>query len=287
MNQEARKEYAALTIRQSRRIEGKYVRQIFRALQGQVEAFITDMEASGIERARSSLYLQISTEGLEKILIDLHVEAGLFFGRKAYREIQRSAKRVEKAGFGFNQEWIQAIIAYFQQDMFALVGNITNTTRNNILEVLEQALNEGQGIDWIASRLREPGINLYRARVIARTELGKGAFAGRAQAVETSEWETTTEWISADDARVRNSHRQVDGEVIDTGSRFQVPRRKGGVDMMLGPGDPSASAENLIQCRCSSAMRAKRDENGRLIPKRNITVIQPGQFVIPRQTILI
>lgn len=272
MNQEARKEYAALSIRQSRRIEGKYVRQIYRALQGQVELFIADMEANGIERARSSLYLQINTEGLEKILTDLHVEAGLFFGRKAYREIQQSAKQVEKAGFGFNAEWIQAIIAYFQNDMFALVSNITNTTRNNILEVLQQALNEGQGIDWIADRLRQPNINIVRARLIARTELGKGAFAGRAQAVETSEWETTTEWISADDARVRNSHKLIDGEVVDTGSRFQVQRRKGGVDMMLGPGDPSASAENLCNCRCSSAMRAKRDENGRLIPKRNMLI---------------
>lgn len=286
MNQEARKEYAALSIRQSRRIEGKYVRQIYQALQGQVEVFIADMEANGIERARSSLYLQINTEGLEKIITDLHVEAGLFFGRKAYREIQRSARQVEKAGFGFNQEWIQAIIAYFQQDMFALIGNITNTTRNHILEILQQALNEGQGIDWIAGRLREPSINLYRARVIARTELGKGAFAGRNQAMESSEWQTTTEWISADDARVRNSHKLIDGEVVDTGSRFQVQRRKGGVDMMLGPGDPTASAENVVQCRCSSAMRAKRDENGRLIPKL-VTVIQPGQFVNTGQIVTI
>lgn len=292
MNQKQRREYSQVNQRQMMKLEKKYLKPIYTALKGQVEQFIDDMETNGLNRATSSLYVTVTTDGLSKTLSGLHLEAGLFWARKAYREINKSAKQkswepfLTLKKFGYTDEWINIILEWFAQDMLRTVSNITDTTRNQILAVLQQALEEGQGIDWIARQLRSPEMLLWRARLIARTELVKGTFAGRQAAAETSEWETTTEWISAHDNRTRHSHRLVDGEMVDTGARFQV-QRKGGVDMMLGPGDPTASIENLANCRCSSAMAAKRDANGRLIPKRNITVIQPGEFVRPGQTITI
>jgi hypothetical protein len=293
MNQQARRQYSERNQNQLKRFEAKYLRVIYRALRKQVDAFVADMEDRGIERAKASLYTSITTEGLAELLQGLHLESGLFWARKGYREINKSAKTkswmpfLTLKKFGYTDEWINIILDFFAQDMLSMVSKITDTTRNQIQSVLQQALEEGQGIDWIARQLKSPEMLLWRARLIARTELVKGTFAGRKAAGETSEWETTTEWIAANDHRTRHSHRLIDGEMVDTGSRFQVTRPEGGVDMMLGPGDPTASIENLANCRCSSAMAAKRDANGKLIPKRKISVIMPGEFVRPGLTVTI
>jgi uncharacterized protein with gpF-like domain len=139
----------------------------------------------------------------------------------------------------------------------------------------------------MVSQLQSPELTAWRARLIARTELGKAAFAGRKQGEGKSEYEVQKEWIAANDHRTRHSHAAADGQIIDMDARFQISRAKGGADMMEGPGDPDASAENIVNCRCSLATVAKRDERGRLIPKTNIAIIQPGAFNTPRQTITI
>jgi hypothetical protein len=171
-----------------------------------------------------------------------------------------------KAGFGLNLKWITDIVNYFQWDLFALVQNITDKTRNQILEVLTRAVNLGESFEWIENQLTSPQLLAWRTRLIARTETAKGAFKGRQLANQDNEWETEKEWISANDHRTRHGHRKVDGEIIDADARFQVQHPKG-FDMMEGPGDPVASAANLCNCRCAQALRAKRDKDGRLIRK--------------------
>lgn len=263
-----RSAYSAHYIRQTKRIEGRHVRPIYQALRITVDNFLTDAKARGLTAATSALYTIVGNEKMAEQIRELHQEAGLFFGRKAYREINRSARRtVEKAGFGLNVQWIADIVNYFTQDLFALVQNITATTRQQILDVLTRAQNEGQSFEWIENQLTSPQLVAYRARLIARTETAKGAFVGRQLANRDTEWETEKEWISANDHRTRHGHRLVDGEVIDDEARFQVQHPKG-VDMMQGPGDPTASAANLCNCRCSQALKAKRDKDGRLIRKQ-------------------
>jgi hypothetical protein len=270
MNQKERTEYAQLTIRQYTRLERKYVRRVHEALRITVTDFIEDMNARGIPAATSRLYTVVGNEELANVISDMHVESGLFFGRKAWREINKSVRAQQKAGFGLNEKWMRDIINFFLQDLLSMVSNITDTTREQILAVLAEAQQNGYGNQWIVDKLESPQLTAVRARLIARTELTKGAFAGRKIAQMDSEWETEKEWIAANDHRTRHSHRMVDGEMIDTDARFQVSTPKGGADMMEGPGDPTASAANLCNCRCSSAVRAKRDANGRLIPKQRL-----------------
>ena len=290
MNQQDRRAYSQHSIRQQARIEGRHIKPIYKALRITVDNFLADAKANGISKATSNLYLVIDNPELTKELQALHEDAGLFFGRKAYREIKASAKSgrkdwnmqlnadgvyvspamEQKAGFGFNLQWAQDILDWFLQDMFSMVSRITNTTRNYLLEVLGKAQQNGASFEDIENELHSKGVLTtfaWRARLIARTETAKAAFAGRQLANRDSEWETEKEWIAANDHRTRHGHRMVDGEVIDADARFQVQYPKG-VDMMVGPGDPTANVANLANCRCSQAVRAKRDANGRLIRKQ-------------------
>jgi hypothetical protein len=262
------------------RLEKKYNRKVFNALYSQVEKTIESVKANGIQITYNRLLVSIAdNDQIGPVIQDMHKEAGLYFGKKTYYEIRRSARRkIEKAGFGLGEEWLQAIIDFFKNEYFALVKTISDTTREQLLKVLSQAAEEGWSNDTTVKQLKNPEIVAWRARLITRTELGKGAFAGRKLAVDDSEWEIEKEWIAANDHRTRHSHRGVDGDVIDSEAKFAVATPKGGVDYMIGPGDPTASAANLCNCRCSSATRAKRDENGRLIPKTKVITIGPGSL---------
>lgn len=55
----------------------------------------------------------------------------------------------------------------------------------------------------------------------------------------------TKTWNSMEDDRVRPDHEEADGQEVAINETFQV----GGEDM-TGPGDPSASDEQTINCRC-------------------------------------
>lgn len=287
MTQQQRSEYSATSIKQQKRIEARHTRAVYDALRITVDDFLDDARRRGLTAATSTLYTVIGNEALTEQLREIHQESGLFFGRKAWREIQRSVKSgrkdwnmslnasgvyespymVEKAGFGLNLKWIADILNWFAQDLLQTVSRITETTRMQILDVLAEAQTNGHSFEWVENKLTSPKLLAWRARLIARTETAKGAFVGRKLAHQDSEWETDKEWIAANDHRTRHGHRLVDGELIDNEARFQVPY-KNGTDMMEGPGDPTANVANLANCRCALAAKARRDSDGRLIRKQ-------------------
>lgn len=276
MKQDERRKYSATHIRKLRTFERKYIPLVFAALRNQVMKFVSAMKERGVESALSVLDKVLLNEDIAEVLQKLYLDAGLFYANKSYAEIDRSTRRVvkERANFGYNEVWAEQIIAYLRQNLLhKSVLPITTTTRQQIMDVLNRAQLEGwaSGFDRIASELESKDMLLWRALRIVRTELSHAMAVGQKQAKDTSPYETEDEWIAANDHRTRHSHRKMDGQKVITGQEFQVPMYKGkveiGTEMMDGPGDPDASAGNVINCRCSKAVVARRDENGKLIMK--------------------
>ena len=58
------------------------------------------------------------------------------------------------------------------------------------------------------------------------------------------------QWRRSGKVHSRVMHDLMDGEVVDADARFKVPNPNGGADMMLGPHDPSAPPEQVINCGC-------------------------------------
>lgn len=279
MTPQQRREYSQLFAAQSKRIERKFMGRVFDALEYQVEQALPIIKAKGPEMAKGLIDLQVFNEKIEPVLTDLHVIAGLFFSNKGLREINKAVRMQTKAAsFGFSAEWAEDIIAYFKLHLLdKAVWPISQTTRDQILAVLEQGQREGWGYERIADALRDPEMLLWRARMIVRTETLFASDIGRKLAADKSDYETGKEWIAANDHRTRHSHRIVDGQLVDQEGKFAVPVYKGkiqiGVEMMNGPGDITASAGNVINCRCTAALVPVRDERGRLIPKQQLQTV--------------
>lgn len=225
---------------------------------GRIEAYLSDMN-------------MMPTLG--KYLTDMYVDVAAFYATKTLREINESA-REDKA----DDTWLAAIIEYLRGQLLSkAVLPIRQTTVEDVRRILQKGVDEGQSIDSMVYSLDHSELPVSRARVIIRTELLAAQFGGRKLGEEASEWETNKRWIATKDDRTRHSHAEMDDQVVRSEEKFYVRRRKGGYDVMEGPGDPEGSAENVIQCRCTLSYRAARDENGRLIRKRKISVILPQE----------
>ena len=279
MTKEQRYNYSAKHIRRMKLFERQYLKPVFAALQDQIKPVISKLKADGVEATISSLdTVEINTH-LAPAIRDIYSGVGLYFANKTIHDLHQSVK----AGFGFNEEFLREILVYFSRYLLnKAILPISETTKNQILDVLNQGILNGWGAEKIADILESPELTLWRARLIVRTESNKAMNYGQLLGESKSEWESTKTWIAANDHRTRHSHRVVDDMTVDFKDRFMVPifksvggvrgKTKGiemqvGVDLMTGPGDVHASAGNVCNCRCTLAFKAKRDENGRLIRK--------------------
>src|SRR5678809_333803 len=90
---------------------------------------------------------------------------------------------------------------------------------------------------------------LPRARVIAITETtradGAATLAAGMEQSRVTGRLLQKRWRSEADSRVRSTHRGVNGQTIPLTAMFQV-----GLDLMLFPGDPMASVDEVAGCRC-------------------------------------
>jgi uncharacterized protein with gpF-like domain len=151
-------------------------------------------------------------------------------------------------------------------------AEITQTTRNQIQQYLLKSVEEGLTLQETIKVLRGAGITDYRAEMIARTETGRAANIGSMVGTAATGLVTMKEWIAARDNRTRRvprdkfDHYHMDGIKVAFDEKFNVKTKNGGFEPMLHPCDPSGSAGDVINCRCTLGYEAVRGEDGK--PKK-------------------
>lgn len=132
-----------------------------------------------------------------------------------------------------------------------LIRDASREIHDSIKAELEKGLNAGESSAELARRVRAAfnGIEKERAETIALTEVSASYGLARHDSLEAFGIERR-EWLSAQDDRVRDTHRRIDGTQAALDEPFLVPLKNGGEEPMMHPGDPAASAENVIRCRC-------------------------------------
>lgn len=98
----------------------------------------------------------------------------------------------------------------------------------------------------------DSNVGFNRAMRIARTEGGKirnsAAYNAALEAKEKGA-DIVLQWDAALDKKTRDSHRRVDGEIVELGERFS--------NGLLFPCDPAGAAGEVINCRCAALQRAR------------------------------
>lgn len=93
---------------------------------------------------------------------------------------------------------------------------------------------------------------LYNAKRIARTEghrIQQTSSRDAQYAAKKKGCDVVKQWDASLDGRTRDSHARVDGEIRELDEKFS--------NGLMYPGDPSGSAAEVINCRCTSNTRAR------------------------------
>jgi hypothetical protein len=140
------------------------------------------------------------------------------------------------------------------------ITSVSETTRTAIITQITRGQSEGLGTESIAKLISDAifGVSRQRGALIARTETHGAANYGADGAARATGLKLRKEWVSAEDARTRNGHRLANGQIVDMDQPFRIAipldqRTIGGdeFELMMTPGDDTASAGNVINCRCA------------------------------------
>ncbi len=134
---------------------------------------------------------------------------------------------------------------YIDSKTFKFSFEVNKTTLSHLRTEFAAGLAEGEGIPQLRKRVEKVFgfADKYRSERIARTEIiganNFGAFEGYRQSgvVEMKEW------LSTQDARVRDSHAAIDGERVGLHEVFS--------NGLMYPGDMSGPPDEVINCRCT------------------------------------
>jgi hypothetical protein len=206
-----------------------------------------------------------------KPISSMYLSVATYYARRTYNEstaaFQDMLKGVIlpqhwKSPRRFDALWRAALEQWLRLHGATFVQDINNTTRKDLMRILNKASDAGLSQMDVYNLLIKSNVPTVRAARIARTETTRAVNAGILLGGASLPYETMKEWVTAEDERVRDnpfSHTTLHGRVIPLDASFN-----NGEDIRF-PGDPLASAENVINCRCMLRVLPNLDERRRPI----------------------
>jgi hypothetical protein len=202
--------------------------------------------------------LNIGRDALIKIIAPVLNDLYIYTAKQQRRFIRPVLETEKKSELSDFVQWVQE---YFKDYVLEMATNITDTTIKKVHDILDQAIAGGWSVQRTVDALNDTELARSRARTIVRTESVRAMNFANQAISESEDFETTKEWIAIEDKRTRRAHTHVgvDGEKRDMNQKFS--------NGLMFPGDPEGAANQTINCRCTMAIRAKRDANGNIIMK--------------------
>lgn len=267
MTQQERKQFAQNNARVNRKFQKTHFPKVKRQLDKVVSSLIGTIKRKGPNQAVVDLRTQLWNDELYKPIENIYKQVGVYHANQTYKYIRREAGQ---KGLGRDEQWIAFIVDELERTLLQYaVVKTSETLRNHLLLVLQNAIREEKTVDEIVKILSDSGFTAMQAERIVRTEVGRAANTGVKAAAESFNYEMVKEWIAFRDTRTRGfkpeqpkDHFHMDGQVVDFYDNFVDPRSGENIEYPLAPG---GSAAMVINCRCTYVVVPKRDSRGRLI----------------------
>jgi hypothetical protein len=293
MTKKEQRAYIKTVERLRLKLERRYAKKVYEALQDIKSSFITAVKTAG-PQAALKVEPELVNAKLLEVYAELFRETYQLFARFTLRDVtrrERTSKTVAmhlerklRTGLGTASEWAMAVNTYLRQYGLQMVSTITGNSRELYLRIVNNAIQEGvaKGLsqadvaDMIVKRLGDEGYTFdrYRAFRISRTETNRAANEGHMGGAASLPFTVTKVWISALDKRTRRisegddwDHWALDQQTIDLETPYKAVSSEGLEIEVQKPGEVTAPPGFTINCRCRVAFEGKRDANGNLIMK--------------------
>ena len=219
---------------------------------------------SNLEEYWSDHLLQGQINLISKPIMEAQAEYYLIlqkYNRREYRlGIQEAERLVKLANKNYSFKAVKprlnkrfdlfATLRGAEEDLLERVFLASQATLNrvdtSIKTLLTEGYQSGKGINYVSNLLvkRFDQLQTWEAQRIARTEIHNSHNTAVMDTYNEYGVEYTM-WIAADDERTRESHLEINGEIIRLGDTYSNGLRF--------PGDTDGPIEEWINCRCSNA----------------------------------
>lgn len=142
---------------------------------------------------------------------------------------------------------------FIDSQSFDKANEISETSINDLKFILGDGLEEGLSNEEISQLIIDKfkeQLSESRTTRIVRTETHNALMFANLASTQILDRDLdlglVKEWVAVEDDRTREDHQIADGQTVPLKELFTV-----GPDRMERPGDPTASAGNVINCRCA------------------------------------
>ena len=220
--------------------EKKYAKRIRQALVSQADSYFKNGSLSN---------------DMFEVVSDIYREMLGYWLQLEWKRLDGDVVSMKSTGF-FIERWARFINEYILTHIASKVVNIDATTKEMIRRGIADGTVRGWEFEKIMEIIKNDIINSKRAMTIARTEVGEAVNIAKKRSSDDWQSETGQElskiWIHRGAKNPRDWHLAMDdGKQIPKNSKFIVNNPDTGKsEEMDYPHDPTASAENVINCGC-------------------------------------
>lgn len=211
-----------------------------------LKEYFDDQEARIVEKLSPTKNRYFRKTQLDELL---SIEVEVKIGKKIFIPIltellkQAGVDAIELAGSKYDFILKDEIKSWLENRADIFLNKINETTFSKLQDEFKASLAAGESREGLISRIQDTygGIQKSRAGLIARTETHNATQYGTMQGYKQGGL-TTKIWVAVLDGATRDSHAAVDGEERPIDRPFS--------NGLMFPGDPNATAEEVINCRC-------------------------------------
>lgn len=275
MNAKQREAYWIRIERLRRRLDDKYSSLFKGIIMDELIKLTNDLKKYGPQGTLSMMGAYAWDKKIFDAMTQMYKEIAVIFGNASFRAVSVMSKKAADP-YGRNGDWITEVLRFLGLYGLELAVDMTETTKTRMIDIIQQGMIEGWSVDVMSEKMMNEGERYsdFRARRIARTEVMRASNYATMKGAEQSGFEMDKIWIATRDSRTRRFPRQnfdhwdMDGKQVPYNQPFESTDKFGKPLFANFPGDPQAPAGFTINCRCTIGFIPKRDQNGRLIPKR-------------------
>ncbi len=253
----------------------KYKREMMNALDRLVKPIFDDIQqgANG-EQLINAVDILIKPAPIQEIYEKMIPEIGIYFAKREYskaKSLLGNEIQIKSPITGLkvkqNEEdeiladiWIQEFIDFARTDLGENIKSITGNSKELVRKYLGEIIAENPGLGSVAQttelndRLKKKWTKdrFWRSKRIVRTETTTASNRGLRKGVDATGKDYEKTW-SAAFVETREDHAQAHGQTVGKNEYFMV----GGINM-FEPGDPSGTAEQVVNCMCTQTFNFKR-----------------------------
>jgi len=222
------------------RMEASLTRELNRLFKNAMDTLVRQVREGGIPADRTVLISKMQT--IQAQVCDIVFGRVKSAGRQG---IKTGVRDLTRAGLPAKELTLSSVaVDAMRQRVLIASADTMKRMMGKVEQTLAEVVKQGLTYDQAAKVIEKDFINMrtYELRRLARTEIHGAMSSLRHDTIRDAG--VFEQWITCEDADVRDSHVELHGQITRAGDPFSNGLRY--------PGDSSGDPAEFINCRCSS-----------------------------------